>query len=203
MLHSAAVVNQRPCWRTSFISLVCPTAICNQQSAISSGSGAQPLTLSLSPAIISSPMYTITIILIVLLLLVVAVLLTVYFTLIHGPLRLHRYYASQTSLPVAPFRPIKGYIPQILEFDAVHNILGCWREQYNTYGAVHAINLGDTINLKLDDPHYLRGVMRTDSAHYHKSHMARLYLNQAIGLSNLLLLEDPEHSRHRKMMNPG
>ena len=148
-------------------------------------------------------MHPLYIVLLVFLFLALVVLLAVYFAFVHDPWRLHYFYSSQTSLSVAPFRPIDGNISQLLAWDAKHNILGCWREQYATYGPVHCINLADTLNVKLDDPHYLRGVMRTDSAHYHKSYMSRVYLNQAIGVSNLLLLEDPGHARHRRMLNPG
>ena len=145
----------------------------------------------------------VTAVLLVLLALLVAALLVVYFALIHTPYRLHRFYASQTSVPVAPFRPVQGHLPQLFAFEATHNTLGCWRAQYETFGAVHAINLGENVNLKLDDPYYLRGVLRTDGACYHKSVMGRLYLKAALGMSNLLMLEDEGHARHRKMINPG
>ena len=137
------------------------------------------------------------------LLAVLLAVLLAYFALVHRSYRTHRFYAQRTSVPVAPFLPIGGHVPQLKAYKAAHNTLGCWRAQYDTYGAVHAINYGANVSLKLDDPHYLRGILRTDSQHYHKSLISRLYMQPAIGSTNLLLLEGAVHTRHRQMINPG
>lgn len=149
-------------------------------------------------------MYTIvSVILLVLLVFLISIVLIVYFALIHTPYRLHRFYSTRTWLPVAPFLTFGGYLHQLRAYKAAHNTLGWWRHSYDTYGPLHAINYGKVLAVKLDDPHYLAGVLRSHSAHYRKSEMTRVYMTPTTGLSNLLLLEGDGHARHRRMMNPG
>ena len=139
----------------------------------------------------------------VLLAVALALVLVFYFAIIHTSYRLHRFYASHTSVPVAPFLPAGGHVPELKKFIAAHNTLGCWRKHLAQYGPVHAMNLGNNLALKVDDPYYLRGILRTDTAYYHKSAMTRAYMVPTTGPQNLLLLNGDEHTRHRHMINPG
>ena len=126
----------------------------------------------------------------------------VYALLVHRSLCHHLSYRRQ-GIPCAPFRPISGHLSELFLYDQQDRMLDMWRHQHAQYGAVHAIGFGPQISLKLNDPQYLRDVLRLQADCYRKSDDTRMFLEPSVGEHNLLLTEGAEHARHRGILAPA
>ena len=106
--------------------------------------------------------------------LVLVFLLLAYVLLIHQPLRDHLFFKSQ-GISCAPFIPIFGHLPGLFRYESEDRNLDYWKDQVRLYGQVHAITLGTATSLKIDDPHYLKQLLRTKNALYEPSVISRMY----------------------------
>ena len=134
--------------------------------------------------------------------LVLLFLLLVYAVLIHRPLRDHLHFKAQ-GISCAPFIPVFGHLSGLFQYEAEDRNLDYWRDHVRTYGPIHAISLGASTSIKLDDPRYLKDVLRTQNHHYVPSLIQRMYLDKHLGEHNLLLTSGSEHARHRRTIAPA
>ena len=148
-------------------------------------------------------MSTLELFLLLLLAAFISLALFVYFFFIHSSYSHHRFYRSQ-QIPAAPYVPITGHLPTLLQYDNQFNQLGFWKQPHTTaIQPLYALNLGPQTQLTINEPHLLYDITKRQASHFLKSKATRMYLAPSTGEQNLLLLEGAEHKRHRRMINPA
>ena len=62
--------------------------------------------------------------------------------------------------------------------------------------------MGPKAYLSISDPSLIEGVLKTNVRSYHKSALGQTILGSVLGYENLLLAEDENHTRHRRLIAP-
>jgi hypothetical protein len=80
-----------------------------------------------------------------------------------------------------------GRLRELVQFEREGRFLDAWKLQAQQLGCIHIVRLGSYAFLKVNDPVFLKDVMRVRAGCYHKSDMTRAYLLAVLGWDNLLL----------------
>ena len=70
------------------------------------------------------------------------------------------------------------------------------------FGDYYHGSFGPKAYLSISDPSLIEAVLKTNVRSYHKSALGRTILGSLLGYENLLLAEDENHTRHRRLIAP-
>ncbi|CAF3304080.1 unnamed protein product [Rotaria socialis] len=70
------------------------------------------------------------------------------------------------------------------------------------FGDYYHTSFGPLPCLNISDPALIESVLKTNSQFYHKSELARAIASTVLGYENIVLAEDENHTRHRRLVNP-
>jgi cytochrome P450 len=70
------------------------------------------------------------------------------------------------------------------------------------FGNYYYSSFGPKAYLSISDPSLIDGVLKTNVRSYHKSALGQAILTSLLGYENLLLAEDENHTRHRRLIAP-
>jgi cytochrome P450 len=119
---------------------------------------------------------------------------------IFEPWSIHRYLWKQ-GIP-GKYTPIIGDLldrRRALLADDPYSFI---REMTVQYGDYYHSSFGPKASLNISDPSLIEGVLKINARAYHKSKIAKIFLASLIGYENMLLSEDEQHSRHRRLIAP-
>jgi cytochrome P450 len=76
------------------------------------------------------------------------------------------------------------------------------QEMAAKFGDYYHSSFGPKACLNISDPSLIEGVLKTNSRAYHRPSLSRAILSGLLGYENILLAEDENHSRHRRLIAP-
>lgn len=82
------------------------------------------------------------------------------------------------------------------------NPLAFSEEMAAKYGDYYHSSFGPKAYLSISDPSLIEAVLKTNVRSYHKSALGRTILGSIVGYENVLLAEDENHARHRRLIAP-
>ncbi|CAF1579651.1 unnamed protein product [Adineta ricciae] len=134
---------------------------------------------------------------------IVALLYLIYWKLIRPGKRIYDILRAQ-GIPSEPFIPLLGQVPQLYKYNKQHRIMYFHEELCKKHGLVFMFGLGTHPRLVIQDADLIGDILgRTHAQYYQKPADLSRRLKPLIGLRNLLISNGNEHSRARKMLNPG
>ncbi|UJR38124.1 hypothetical protein I4U23_030803 [Adineta vaga] len=130
-------------------------------------------------------------------------LFLIYWKLIRPGKRIYDILRAQ-GIPSEPFIPIIGQIPQLYQYSKQNKIMNFHEELCKKHGLVFVFGLGIYPRLVIQDADLIGDILgRAHSQYYQKPTDLTCRLKPLIGLHNLLISNGYEHTRARKMLNPG
>ncbi|CAF2758907.1 unnamed protein product [Rotaria sp. Silwood2] len=111
-----------------------------------------------------------------------------------------RYFSNQ-GIP-GRYIPIVG--------DILHQRRACLADKPFSYVEETTVEFGDYYHtsfgpfpcLNTSDPTLIESVLKINSRFYHKSELSRAIASTVLGYENIVLVEDENHARHRRLINP-
>lgn len=70
------------------------------------------------------------------------------------------------------------------------------------FGDYYHSSFGPNAYLSISDPSLIEGVLKTNARSYHRATLGRAILSSILGYENILLAEDENHTRHRRLTAP-
>ncbi|CAF1409358.1 unnamed protein product [Rotaria sordida] len=70
------------------------------------------------------------------------------------------------------------------------------------FGDYYHTSFGPFPCLNISDPVLIESILKTNTRFYHKSELARAIAATVLGYENIVLVEDENHTRHRRLLNP-
>lgn len=108
------------------------------------------------------------------------------------------------GVPSEPFVPIFGQVPQLYRYNKQHRLMCFHEELREKHGSIYVFGLGAYPRLVVQDVELIADILgRAHAPLYHKPADLSCRLKPLIGPRNLLISNGIEHSRARKMLNPG
>ncbi|CAF3016136.1 unnamed protein product [Rotaria sp. Silwood2] len=134
---------------------------------------------------------------------IVVILYVVYRLLkfwIFDPWRIHKDLWVQ-GIP-GRYIPIIGEVFCIRRAILADDPLSYSIEMAKKFGNYYHTSFGPLARLVISDPVLIQGVLKTNAHAYHKSTLSHLIIGMALGSENLLMAEDNNHTRHRRLIAP-
>ena len=119
-----------------------------------------------------------------------------------SPYRRYRILRSQGILGPS-FKPLIGDLLMIRRYSNEYKRLVMGEEQRAIYGTNWTFCIGPFNILGLGDPDYVLAAYKTQYASYHKGVLTKTMLGALFGPHSLVIIDNPAHSRHRKMIAPA
>ena len=116
------------------------------------------------------------------------------------PWSIHRDLWNQ-SIPGA-YIPIVGELLGRYRTGLGNDPFSYTKKMSDRYGDYYHSSLGPIACLNISDPSLIEGVLKTNARAYHKFALGRLILGAILGYENILVAEDENHSRHRRLVAP-
>lgn len=121
------------------------------------------------------------------------------FWILH-PWRIHRHLVAQ-GIP-GRYTPILGqFLARRRAFLAETPFI-CAEQEFAEMGEYYSMSFGPIPCLNVSDPKLIECVLKTNNRFYSKSESSRLILSSLLGTENVLVAEGPNHTRHRRLLNP-
>jgi cytochrome P450 len=98
--------------------------------------------------------------------------------------------------------PIVGDIFNRRRAFLTDNPLAYSEESAAKFGDYYYGSMGPVAYLTISDPSLIEGVLKTNVRAYHKSALGQTILGSILGYDNILLAEDENHTRHRRLIAP-
>ncbi|CAF4063873.1 unnamed protein product [Rotaria magnacalcarata] len=121
------------------------------------------------------------------------------FWIIH-PWLVQRDFSNQ-GIP-GHYTPIVGDILDRRRAFLADELLNYIEETSVKLGDYYHTSLGPFPCLTISDPALVESVLKTNSRSYHKAQLARAIVSTILGYENVLLAEDENHTRRRRLLNP-
>jgi cytochrome P450 len=108
---------------------------------------------------------------------------------------------SNQGIP-GQYKPIVGDLLNRRRAFLADNPLSFSEEMAAKFGDYYHSSFGPKAYLGTSDPSLIEAVLKTNVRCYHKSALGQTILGSIVGYENLLLTEDDNHSRHRRLVAP-
>ena len=118
------------------------------------------------------------------------------------PYRRYRLLAQQ-GIKGPPFYPLIGNLLTLRRYHTAGRRLDFSSDNRQQYGSVHQFMLGPFNMLSMSDPDYVLAAWKAQSSHYHKGVLTKTMMAGLVGTQSLLLIDEPQHAKHRKMLAPA
>ncbi|CAF1159005.1 unnamed protein product [Rotaria sordida] len=130
-------------------------------------------------------------------------LAAIYFKLIRPGRRIYDIFRAQ-RINCEPFVPLFGQIYDFHRYQQADMRIAYHDDLIRKHGNVYLFSVGPAVHLVINEPDMLADVLRRNNAqNYVKPQIITNMLKPLIGKHNLLITEDNEHERGRRMLNPA
>ncbi|CAF3761021.1 unnamed protein product [Rotaria sp. Silwood1] len=116
------------------------------------------------------------------------------------PWRIQRDFFNQ-GIP-GRYMPIVGDILRYRQAYLADKPFSCVEEANAEFGDYYHTSFGPFPCLNTSDPALIEGVLKTNYRFYHKSELSRAIASTVLGYENIVLAEDENHTRHRRLVSP-
>ncbi|CAF2772688.1 unnamed protein product [Rotaria sp. Silwood2] len=117
-----------------------------------------------------------------------------------NPWRVQRDYSNQ-GIP-GRYIPIVGDILRQRRAYLADEPFSYVKETTAEFGDYYHTSFGPFPCLNISDPALIESILKINSRFYHKSELSRAIASTVLGYENIVLAEDENHTRHRRLINP-
>ncbi|CAF1258029.1 unnamed protein product [Rotaria sp. Silwood1] len=98
--------------------------------------------------------------------------------------------------------PIVGDLLRYRQAYLADKPFSCVEEAYAEFGDYYHISFGPLPCWNTSDPALVEGILKTNSRFSHRSDLLKAIAATVLGYENIVLAEDENHTRHRRLVNP-
>ena len=114
----------------------------------------------------------------------------------------HRQLNAQ-GIGSPPFKPLIGDLLRLRHYSNMYARLQFGDDLRKLYGLNFHFMLGPFNLVSLADPDYVLAAWKTQHQHYYKGVIVQTMLGSLLGSNSLVIIDNPAHGKHRKMIAPA